>query len=68
MSTFIVVDNVLLLHCVLVIEARGTYRALSQSRDDVSQSREGLVDILCLVQDCPSSACLADLKEEGQLS
>lgn len=62
------VDNALLLHCVLVIEVRGTHRALSQSRDDVSQSRERLVDILCLVQDRPSSACLADLKEEEQLS
>lgn len=46
------------------IGERGAHRSLSQSRDDVSQSRQRLVDILCLIQNSPGSSGLTDLKKE----
>lgn len=46
------------------IGVRGAHRSLSQSRDDVSQSRQRLVDILCLIQNSPGSSGLTDLKKE----
>lgn len=49
------------------IGVRGAHRSLSQSRDDVSQSRQRLVDILCLVKNRPGSSGLTDLKKEPQL-
>lgn len=45
-----------------------TYCALSQGRDHVSQGRQRLVDILCLVQHSPFGSGLADLSESYQTS
>lgn len=46
------------------IGEKGAHRSLSQSRDDVSQSRQRLVDIFCLIQNSPGSSGLTDLKKE----
>lgn len=45
-------------------DIRGAHRSLSQSRDDVSQGRQRLVDVLCLIQNSPGSSGLTDLKKE----
>lgn len=45
-----------------------TYSALSQGRDHVSQGRQRLVDILCLVQHSPFCSGLADLSGSYQTS
>lgn len=40
------------------------HRALSQGRDDISQSRKRLVDVFSLIQDGSCSSSLADLKKK----
>ncbi len=43
------------------------HRALSQGRDDVSQSRQRLVDVFGLIQDGSCSSSLTDLEERKKI-
>lgn len=44
------------------------HRALSQRRDDISQSRKRLVDVFSLIQDGSCSSSLTDLERRKRQS